>query len=153
MKRLLILISVFIILFTFQSCNDNSTNLPEYEINWTATNIIYDNSHSDKHYALLYFYVDDNNPCIRVENNFFSNGDVVDYINRNFNSVKINAYVDTFVTHYDMVMTCIEYANVYNIYAVPTFIILDSNANIIGTQVGYYDREQIMSFFELTITG
>ena len=53
------------------------------------------------------------------------------------------------VTYYDTVMSCFEYANTYNIYAVPTFIVLDSNANIIGEQVGYWEREQMLLYLDL----
>lgn len=102
-------------------------------------------------------------PCKMLDKNTFQNKSVVDYINKNYYAVKLNAEGNEKITFKGNVFTNPGYdpkransrnsshqiAQHFGVRAYPTILFLDEQANFIGPIPGYKTPRQLELFLKL----
>lgn len=75
-------------------------------------------------------------PCKSMEKRVFSKGEVGEYFNENFINVKMDMERGEGP----------RLSNKYRITGYPTLLILDSEGNVVGRQLGYLNEKQLLQF-------
>lgn len=91
--------------------------------------------------------------CIKMDKETFSDPKVIEYMNNNFKSVKIDAESDEQVVYQGKLYTKKELAKKYDVSGYPTLWLLDSEGKRIAPQAGFVDAQGLLDILEYIKTS
>ena len=107
-------------------------NPPANQINWSTYAQAQAQSNGDRKY-FIYFYTDQCPACVMLKKNTFTDKSVIDYVNRNYTPIKINAHNDP------------KLASQFRIQGVPDLRFLSPEGEDIGRWLGYIESKHLLT--------
>lgn len=114
------------------------------DIEWQSSAFIYGNSPIKKNLSILYFTDDTCSFGFQLEEETFTNSEVIRAMNESYNCAAYNTMSDTMIQFYDSSMTGNQLFKLYNLVGVPSFLILDKENNYVGRIRGYYPPDEFI---------
>lgn len=139
MKRLhIIAVIVCLVIGAFAIFNAQNNNDPVQstsDLNWnTNFNSALSEAKQENKQVLIDFYADWCGACQQLDQDTFSDAKVKEKLNQNYVLLKVD--IDTNP----------ELASQYQIYSVPTIVIIDSEGQEVRRQEGYFPPDQFLNF-------
>ena len=110
-------------------------------INWVGTEIAYDSVAVKNNFSMLYFTADWCGWCRKMEDETFTNTNVIQIIGESYNVCWMNISSDSMVVYMDTTMSINDVKINYTIPGTPTMVILDRKGNYLSKIIGYQDAE------------
>lgn len=145
MKTFLAIIFTFIIAFPLMSQN---------KVNWLSFEEAVEKNKTDKRKFIVDVYTDWCGWCKKMDASTFTNPVIVDYINKNYHAVKLNAEQKDTIKLGEKIFVNenpdkrknahqLAVALLNGRMSYPTIVYLDENANMLSPVPGYLDAESI----------
>lgn len=100
-------------------------------------------------HILLYFWRDQCPWCVAMDDNTFSDPDVVTYIEENFHPVEVDIWSSEPMSAMDPTVTGVSLGNLFKLGGVsPAYGFINPEENILLPMPGYMDAEQFLLFLE-----
>lgn len=110
-------------------------NSPSAQINWFSYAQAQQNHKGERKY-FIYFYTDQCPACLMLKKSTFMDASVIDYINRNYTPIKVNANKNP------------KLASQYRIQGVPDLRFLSPEGKDISRWVGYIDSKHLLTLLK-----
>ena len=132
------------------------------EIKWMSFNEALEAQKKEPRKIFMDVYTDWCGPCKLLDKNTFHNGDVADYINKNYYAVKFNAEGTEKINYQDFVYTNPNhdpnregrnsqhlFAHAMKINAYPSIVFFDETGKLIQPVPGYKTPQQLEIFLKM----
>lgn len=153
----LYVVTIFFLFFSITSCTAQpkeerkSTDAVE-AIQWMNFETAVKKSETDKKKIFIDVYTDWCGWCKRMDATTFKNDTVVDYMNRNYHAVKLNAESRDTVRFRDQIFVFrpeykaneIALSLLSGKMGYPSFVVLDENFSMLNVIAGYQTPEQLL---------
>lgn len=140
----LLLLAVFIGSTSFVAIKKLSKD-KEQKIEWLTIEEAYKKNDRKPRKIFVDVYTDWCGWCKVMERNTFSNPDVIEYVNKNYYAVRLNAEGKKEVSLGDFTTTEQGVASAFNVNSYPTIVFLEKDFKTFTPQPGYREPQQFLS--------
>jgi thioredoxin-related protein len=140
---LFLLITAYVVFIVRGGADDKA------KINWLTLEEAQELSAKDPKKIFVDVYTDWCGYCKKMDKETYRDTSVVNYINKNYYAVKLNAESTKKITYKGKKLTYEDIAfNVYNVKVYPTTVLLDSNYGNAMSAEGYLGVEDVKAFLK-----
>lgn len=130
----------------------NNDNFNNDKIIWEEYDKTINISPSNDKLFMLFFYADWCPYCKKMEESTFTNKDVIEILNKNFISLKINSESKQVLSKIDKNITGITLAQSYQITGLPTVVFLDKNGKPLTAVPGFLPPDLFINILKYLYT-
>lgn len=136
MKKILLILSVFLVfvsVYSFKTIHENKINSEVNFYNGSLKEAVI-KAKKEKKMIFLDVYATWCGPCKLLKKTTFKDPELSDYLNKKFISLEINGEEGEGK----------EIVQKYQLKGYPSFLFIDTNGNIVNKTLGYYDGKQLL---------
>ncbi len=122
------------------------------EINWDEYDKTVNISSNNDKFFMFFFYADWCPYCKKMEETTFKNKDVIEILNNNFISLKINSESKQILSKINKNITGISLAQSYQITGLPTVVFLDKKGVALTAVPGYLPSDLFITILKYIYT-
>jgi thioredoxin-related protein len=140
-----VLAAIFIGSTSFVVIKKMAAKKGEEKIEWLSIEEAYKKNEKKPRKIFVDVYTDWCGWCKVMERNTFSNADVIEYVNKNYYAVRLNAEGKSEVKMGDFTTTEQGVANAFNVNSYPTIVFLEKDFKTFTPQPGYREPQEFLS--------
>lgn len=160
LKRLTLILLIVIV--SLASCNIDNTKKTlslKTEVDTSAIHFKYKSldeairvSKKKKLPVFIYFTADGCGPCVKMDKTVFPDSMVMNFFNQNFICAKSHRKrlpsKDGFITKEEKELNkpIDEIMELYQVYGTPSFVVIDSEGNLLNKRISFLDQKQLLQF-------
>lgn len=136
MKKILLILSVFLVfvsVYSFKTIHENKINSEVNFYNGSLKEAVI-KAKKEKKMIFLDVYATWCGPCKLLKKTTFKDPELSEYLNKKFISLEINGEEDEGK----------EIVQKYQLKGYPSLLFIDTNGNIVNKTLGYYDGKQLL---------
>ncbi|MBI4744457.1 MAG: thioredoxin fold domain-containing protein [Actinobacteria bacterium] len=153
MRRARTVFFIFTLIFLALSLSGCGEKQLKSKINWIDYSTAIAEAKQEKKPIFIDFFTEWCFYCKKMDKETFSDPKVIEYMNNNFKSVKIDAESNENVVHQGKIFTKKELAKEYSVSGYPTLWFLDSKGNKVAPQTGFVDAQGLLYILEYVKSG
>ena len=138
-----LLLAVFISSTAFRAIKKSSRD-KEQKIEWLTIEEAYKKNDRKPRKIFVDVYTDWCGWCKAMERNTFNNPEVIEYVNKNYYAVRLNAEGKKQVSLGDLTTTEQGVASAFNVNSYPTIVYLEKDFKTFTPQPGYREPQQFL---------
>ena len=139
------------LIFAVLACTADSFALDK--IDWKFFNEGLEKAAEQKKYVFLNFHADWCTYCHVLNNTTFKNPSVIEELNRNFISVRIDTESKEIISWKGEKISYNEFSAGMGVFSLPTFLFLDERCEIIGSYPYFADEEMMLNLLTYISSG